>query len=390
MRGTADLASDLAELQKVEQRFAGTEAERRMLELVRSRLPDGMASRVEGFVGHPSPLFVLGVHGLFSLLGGALGYWYPRLGALVCLLTAASLVGEGSGRLGLLRLWLPRVASYNLVLPDERGGTVGTIVISTPLDVPRAQMWRPSWLRRPVAASLWSSVLITALLLLRSLAEPWGRPLMGLYLGSVVVMALTASLVWISRREPRHVAADAGGVAVTLELLRRLADESAGDLQVWTVFTGCGRAHQDGMEAFLRLRGQTLPQPLLVLSLNDAARAPLSAVTTEGPILRQHHLPTGPALVERLRWAGMRIPEVDRPEPSDARAAMILGFRALCLAGGSSEPSVGAAARAADITEAVVRSFAKDLAGLATVRPEPLLLEEDDVRPTTAEIKLKV
>ena len=154
-----------------------------------------------------------------------------------------------------------------------------------------------------------------------------------------------------------------------LELLRRLEADPPDQLAVWTVFTGCGRAHQDGIRAFLSLRGHRLAKPVLVLSLNDVAHAPLQAAVTEGPLWPQHQLPTGPALVERLRWAGVRIPEVDDPEPSDARAAMILGYRALSLRGGAGEASVASARRAAQITETIIRWYAEDLARVASNRP---------------------
>ena len=39
-------------------------------------------------------------------------------------------------------------------------------------------------------------------------------------------------------------------------------------LTVWAVFSGCGWAHQDGMEAFLRLRGRRMEEPVLRLDLD--------------------------------------------------------------------------------------------------------------------------
>lgn len=369
--GSLALAADLEALGSLGRRFACTEQEWRMLDEVRARLPEGAVSRREGFVGNGSPAMVLGAHGLVALAGGLLGYTYPLSGAFIGLLTSASLIGEGTGRLRVLRWWLPRSPSYNLVVPPSvETATTGTVVITAPLDVPRSRTWRPSWLRRPLAAVLVSTLLITVLLVLRRMAEPWGSPLLTLYGASMAVLAVTVALAWVSRRETAKVASDASGVAVALEVDRRLREHAIGDVAVWTVFTGCGRAHQEGMEAFLSLRGARLTEPVLVMSLHDVGRTPLMAVASEGPLWAQHQRPTGPALVERLKWAGVRLPIVDRAEPSDARMAMIMGFRGLCLAGGDGEPSLRGAARAADIVETLVRWYGQDLGRVEDGRDE--------------------
>ncbi|MCB9682309.1 MAG: hypothetical protein H6733_12655 [Alphaproteobacteria bacterium] len=374
------VADDMEALARIFPRPAGSEQERDALDAVRARLPDPDAARVEGFAGHTAPWAILGIHGVCLFVAGVLGFWFPRVGALGCLLATASLVGEGSGRLGLLRLWLPKLPSYNLVVPHEVERAVGTVVFTTPLDVPRVHLRRPRWMRRPLLGVFVSSSMLTVLLVLRSLSEPWGTPLLSLYLACLVVQGVTSAVVFATWRAPRAVSNDTGGMAALLELERRLAVDPIPGLCVWTVFTGCGRAHQDGIRAFLTLRGERQPAPLLVISLEEAGRAPLAAALTEGPLWRQHHLPTGPALVERLQWAGVRVPTVDRAEASDARAAMLLGFRALSLVGGDGVPDPDHAARAADVVETVARWFAADLQRVAdtakapglTVTPSPV------------------
>jgi hypothetical protein len=378
------VARDLADLGAVSARWAATDGERRMLDAVRARLPEGVSARVEGFVGHPLPLLVLGLHGAFALAGGLVGLRWPLAGLVVVLGVAASLVGEGTGRLGLLRFWMPRLPSYNLVATPRAGGTVaslprgdrgapiveealssgeiGAIVLSTPLDMPRWRARRRRGLRRPLQAVAVSMASLGGLLLLRALSEPFGAALAGLYASALVVMAGTGGLFFIARRAPVGASSEASGVAVLLELVRRLRDRPLEGVQTWVVFTGCGHAHQDGMTAFLQLRGERMPRPVLVLSLDDAGRPPLSAAVTEGPLWAQVHRPTGPALVERLRWAGVRIPEVDRADPTDARAAMILGYRALALTGGSGEATPESVLRAADVIETLLRWHREDLA----------------------------
>ena len=41
-----------------------------------------------------------------ALAGGVLGLDYPKSGAFVCLITTISLLGEATGRFGLLRFWI--------------------------------------------------------------------------------------------------------------------------------------------------------------------------------------------------------------------------------------------------------------------------------------------
>ena len=370
MATDAGIEADLEAL-AVEHRYACTAAERRMLEVVRDRLPAGTASRAEGLVAHPLPLLILGVHGILMLGSGAFGWWYPGLGALGCLLVTFSLLGEGTGRAALLRVWLPAQPSYNLVVPPAAGAEeLGSVVIAVPMDVPRARAPKIRWWRRPALGVFASGILLTGLLLLRAVNEPLGRALTGLYALSLAVSAAAATGVFLARREPRRASADAGGPAAALELYRRFQQRPLPGVHTWFVFTGAGRAHQEGMTTFLQLRGERLPRPVLVLSLQDVGQAPLQAVVTEGPLWPQHHRPTGPALVERLRWAGVRLPLLDRPEPSDARAAMLLGYRALGLAGGGGESTPDGVRRAADVAETMLRWYRDDLARLPSDRSE--------------------
>lgn len=368
MGSKVSIEAHMRAFQSLEGRFAGSAQERAALDAVRARLPDPDAARIEGFAGHTAPWVVLGMHGVAAFVSGLLGFWMPKLGAAGCLLTSASLIGEGTGSLGLLRMWIPKHPSYNLVVPRRVEGARGTVVLTTPLDAPRVHVRRPRWLRRPLRGVLSSTLVLAALLLLRSLSEPWGAPLMSLYVAGLAGSAITAATVFLTWRSPRTEPADVGGMAALLQAHERLSAEAPDELEVWTVFTGCGRAHQDGVRAFLSLRGERLPQPLLVISLQDAGRAPLRAAITEGPLWQQHHRATGPALVERLQWAGVRVPTIDRPEASDATAASLLGYRALSLVGGGGPPDAEAATRAATLLELIVRWFGEDLARVEASR----------------------
>jgi hypothetical protein len=122
------------------------------------------------------------------------------------------------------------------------------------------------------------------------------------------------------------------------------------------------------MSQFLALHRKGLVEPVLVVALDEPERGPLYAVVSEGPLLAQPHRPTGPALVERLRWAGVDLPEIRIFGATNARAAQVAGVRSLALAGGDGPPTAESAAHAADVVEAMVRWYAEDVGQVAEDR----------------------
>ncbi|MBT3220398.1 MAG: hypothetical protein HN348_15030 [Proteobacteria bacterium] len=358
------ITEDLEKLSANDLRYAGSVGERAMLHNVKALLPTTVKPRIEGFVAHTSPELVLVVHSALLLLAGLLGFGLPELGTLLCAIVTASLVAEGTGHLSLIRWPMPKAASYNLVLGQAAENPLGTIVISAPLDIPR---WRPArrWIHRPLQAVFAAALFVTIMLALRTMAEPWGRFTLGIYIVSLLILATTMALSAVLRRRQVPGEVDASGPAVLLELQRRFLSDPIPGVEVWTVFTGCGFAYQGGMEAFLAQHGARLAAPALVVALHEPGRDPVGVAVSEGPLWSQHHRSTGPALVERLRWAGIEIPMIDKAEPTDARAAMIQDFRALALCGSYGPSNARTAARTADLAETVVRWFGEDLAGVA-------------------------
>jgi len=351
-------------------RYAGTEGEREMLHRVRGRMPEGTSSRIEPFVAFVSPSFVVGLHAGALLISGLVGLRYPHVAAILCFAITVSLLSEGIGRTSILRRFLPKSASYNLVWRRELDEPLGTLVITAPLDIPRWRPNQPKWIRRPMRAVVYSAVVVTGLLVLNSLAEPWGRPTQGMYLAALAILASTVFIGILAHRRTVGVREDASGPAALLELIRRFEADPPAGLDVWVVFTGCGYAYQNGMGAFLGMRGGRLPGPVMVLALDEPGVPPVQAVVSEGPLVAQHHRPTGPALVERLRWAGLDIRSIDTNRITDARAAMLWGYRALALAGGGEgQPTPETTLRAVEITEAVGRLYAEDLQRVPNLHP---------------------
>jgi len=356
-------------LSRVTQRYAGTEGERAMLHAIRERFPDGAESRIEGFVSHLSPAFFFGLHVVLVLLAGILGFWQPALGATLCALVTLSLAGEGLGRFALLRGLYPKSPSYNLVVREAAAPSLGAVVLSTPLDVPA---WRPLRRRwsgwRPLQLVFAAVLVVNTMLVLRTLAEPWGPRTLEIYVLALAILAGTVVTGLVMHRLGEG-SDDGGGPAALLELMRRFRELPVPGVDIWFAFTGCGHAYQGGMHAFLTLHEKTLPEPSLVVALEAPARPPLRAAVSEGSLLAQHHRSTGPALVERLRWAGVSVPAIDRGGATDARAALVRGYRALALSGGDGAATPEAADRVADVVENIVRWYGEDLARVADVRP---------------------
>jgi hypothetical protein len=208
-----------------------------------------------------------------------------------------------------------------------------------------------------------------ALLVLRALADPWGTATASLYAAALFTIAGSGLLMFLVRRRPGDGREDGSGIAAALTLMERLTIDPLPGVATWFVFTGCGRANQDGMRAFLEVKGRAAPRPLLVLALVEPGAGAVRAAVSEGRLFAQGHRPTGPALIERMRWAGVTVPEVDRAEPTDARQAMLLGHRAVALVGGDEPTSAQTTEQAVDIAETMTRWYAEDLHHVADERP---------------------
>ncbi|MEQ1567190.1 MAG: hypothetical protein ABMA64_16235 [Myxococcota bacterium] len=355
------VTEELRALGAVAHRYAGTEGEREMLHQVRSRLPEGARTRIEGFVAFAFPWAIHAGHAAALVAGGLVGLYRPLLAAVICTVATASLIAEGTGRFSVLRRMLPKSASYNLVWRREVDDALGSLVVTAPLDAPRYVPLRPRWLRRPLQLLVVAASVLTFLIWLRALAEPWGRPSLSMYVVSLAVLAGSMLVGAVAHRWNPSPVDDASAPAALLELVRRWQTDPPPGLDLWVVFTGCGYAYQNGMHAFLAMRGARLRQPALVVALSQPGRPPLRAVVSEGTLVPHEHRPTGPALVERLRWAGVDLPSTDTATVTDARAATQWGSRAVALRGGGGIATGADTVRAVEVAESIAWLFADDL-----------------------------
>ena len=364
-----NVISDMRELSQITGRYPGSEGERRMLDAIRSRLPEGAHGEVEGFVAHTAVATNLSLHAILMLVFGLVAVWFPLWGGLLGAVVCISLIGEGLGRFSLLRFWMLRSASYNLIVSQRAEACQGTVIIAAPLDVPHweAGRRRIRWFR-PFQLVVASSLAIALLSLVRSMAFWLDTPGLGLQFGALGAL-LVAMLVSASIFRRTDGSGAASGTATLLELIRRFRHEPVEGLDVYAAFTGCGRAYQTGMESFLHLHGKHLKAPVFVIALERPGSMPLAALTAEGSLFEQPHRATGAGLVERLRWAGIDLPVHRYYGATDARKAQLMGYRALALRGGLGVASPEGVRRSVDIVEILVRWYAGDVAQFTTARP---------------------
>ena len=357
------LAAELEALINDQPREAGSEGEFAMIDTIKGRIATAEKPRIEGFVGHSSPEVVVGIHALLLLIVGLVGMVQPALAAGICALVTASLVAEGIGTMSAVRWVLRKSPSYNLVAKLPAKDAVGTVVFVAPLD---SRRWRPQvagrMIKRPLKGVLAAALVVTVIVGLRALAEPWGKPTIGLYVGSLAVLAVTMVVGAIAHRRHYVGSGDVSDLAVVVELLHRFHERPTELLDAYFLFAGCSRAHQDGVHAFIDRREKNFKRPVLFIGLEEPSRVPLAATVSEGSLWAQHHRPTGPALIERLRWAGVKISMMDRPGATNSRAAMARGFRAMTICGGDGQEDLTQVEAAADVAERVARWFEEDLA----------------------------
>ncbi|MEM6925900.1 MAG: hypothetical protein AAF602_03140 [Myxococcota bacterium] len=273
-------------------------------------------------------------------------------------------------------------------MASEVDNPAGTLVITAPLDRPLWKPTRPSWLKRPLRPVAVAGAVVSVLLAMRAFAEPWGRPTVGMYAIALLVLAATVLFGGIAHRRKSKAIGGGSGSAALLELLRRYRVDPPPDVDVWMVFTGCSYAYQNGMHAFLAMRGDRLEGPVFVLALADPGKHPLQAVVREGGLVSRHVRSTGPALVERLRWAGVDVPSVDFPGATDAGAAHQWGVRSLALRGGRGRTSAADTLRAVEVADALCRLYVDDLHRIPVVHPSlvRLIAQEPEVVALAGEV----
>lgn len=184
-------------------RFAAEEGEREMLHAVRARLCETDEFTTEGFVSPAYSEVFVGVHVALLLLGGIVGFWWPIGGGAITALGTLGLLAETTGRFSWAHVTLMKRAAYNLVVRQRVPDSKGSIVLTTPLDVPRYKKWETPWIRwtrRPLQWVFSAAMVLLALMVLRALGEPLGPRTRDLHLVAVGILAVSVSVGLVAYR----------------------------------------------------------------------------------------------------------------------------------------------------------------------------------------------
>ncbi len=309
----------IEQLQLFEDRFSGGLGERSSQEALAGlyrRL--GYAVRVEGCVCHTNPGLLWLLHSVILLAGGLLGARYPVAGLVWTLLALLSVHGEVANRRRLVRWFLPKDISSNLIArrPREDGTVLPRILFVAHGDVARRGLIHTrlfAWFTRGatgrfkahpfriVLALGWFQVVVLAMRLPDTHLYLMDR----LLVPSLAVFALLTllSLDWMRPRAARGANDNSSGLAVQAALAEHFAHHPLANAEACFLVTGSREAQSAGMDAFLTTFGRTLPSTdTFVVNLDDVGAGQLQFAVgerTPAPVLYQPLLPGLAAAVAR-------------------------------------------------------------------------------------------
>ncbi len=275
-------------------------------------------------------------------MGWELGRW---IAALLALVTAPLLWQTIRSAGNPLRPFLPKVRSQNVVarVPSVAEPRLHTVVVAH-LDTNRCRIaWQTGMVRRlePLTCATLTMLGLLGLLYLASALFD-GPPWVGW--ASLVPTAYVVGTVitlWRDDRTPfSHGAHDnAAGVAVALEIARRLASEPLQQTEVWLALVGAEETDHSGIHALLRehqsLFGEASGPGAAFIVLEGLGSGQLVYLTRQG--LCAHYAPD-PHLLEVARNVADERPELDAQPAQmimedDTGTLRRSGYRAICIAG---------------------------------------------------------
>src|SRR5215218_2229233 len=345
-----DPLQEIEALVAYDNRWAGTEGERRAAEHLAARLRSlGRDVEVEPAVVCPDYPLTYVLHILLALAGGAVAVRRPRLGTAALLAAVVSGFGDSYARFYLLRR-LTRPAVTHNVLSRERGGKPGTLVILAHYDAAKTGwLFDPNALERRVRLGrrlgldiglfeplTWSLLALLGLVALRAAGVT--RALAAARLAPMLILAAHVPLLLqVRASEAVPGAADnAAGVATVL----RLAERHGGRLRnfdLWVLFTGAEEGLLLGMREWTRRHKHELdPRRTIFLNLDEAGYGTVRYVTADASTGATTDAPKLSDLCDEVRAddrAGCRDAQ---PMPSlalaDASLAAQHGYRAIRIA----------------------------------------------------------
>lgn len=334
-------------------RVAGSEDERRALELVRQELVAvGLDPQWQPFRTNPSLYAVLALHFGLGALGSVVSLRSPLAAALLHGLAGSSYLLDSTRRAFLLRRLLLTARSHNMVvtLPAE-GEPALRLVLMAHIDaaftglmfhesVTRRREGEPEWmlrlLGRPLATATWSQLALGGLDLLRSGPLRTSRiaSMANLALGlpGALTFLLNLEVLW-RNQAVAGANDDLSGVAGMILAVQRLMERKPAEVELVLAVTGAEEAGLMGARALaLEHEDEWDRDKTVVLALDSLCHGDLR-VYAEGEIIP---VPLARWLLEMIdrvgvndsRFSGVRPYEVPAGG-SDALVFAARGYDAL-------------------------------------------------------------
>jgi len=307
-------------LSELPARCAGGEGEREAATRVEAWMREiGFAEVAPGLVAsRPERGGVVALHAGLAALACAIGGYS---GFAVAALSALSLRRERTRAAPLLSRWLPAPDATQV---RARAGSTRPrrrIVLSAPLDAPRAGLlfaspWRRRWLG-PAAASrvtapagldAWLLRLLAAAAVVTA-ASAVGGGSTALWLARVVVALLAAGvalagLEWARAPACPGACSSASGVAAMLTCAEQLLAQLRDDEELWLVATGAQETGAGGLADSLDTRAGPAARDTLVVHFERLGSDALARVAAEVGLERCVHPPRLVELARRVAESG--------------------------------------------------------------------------------------
>ncbi len=342
----------IEQLEQFEDRFSGGPGERASQEAMAGLFRrSGYRSRVEGCVCHTNPAVLLFAHSVMLLAGGMWAAKHPIPGLILTAVGLISWIGEARYRRRLIRWFLPKSISSNLIarkVQDEDGDTPRILFVAHG-DVARrglihngllSRAFRGAdgrWKMHPLKLVLSMAGLQVILIVLR-LPEV-NLELLDMFLLVPIAFFLLLTLLSLDWMLPRPAAGandNGSGLAVVAALAEYFTKRPTRNAEVCFLVTGSREAGCGGMEAFLATFGRQLPQHnTFVVNVDDVGAGTLCfAVGERCPSPQSYHplLPGLAALLAR-KEPFHRIRPFTLIGRSDAGVAAGRGYPAITLKG---------------------------------------------------------
>lgn len=341
------LLADVVALASIPERGTATPGEAAAADYVARRMEElGLAPNVQGFSTRPYFAAAWALHSALCALACGLALVWPLAGVGLALLAAVSHHGDTTTRFYLVRALLPRRGSRHVVgRLAPAGASTRRVVVAAHLDTGKmgraleparaeatARLWKRLGMQPPLLALVFWMMPACA-------AAAGARAVLGSGTATTVVLVAlgVANLIPcaifadIERARPCPGANDnASGVAVTLELARRLRLAPLRSTEVLFVGVGAEECFMHGMVRFMEAwRDRLDPRSTFVLVPDSVGTGTPRVVAGEG-VAWVHRF--DPALCALAREAAGGAPSIVlRMGGTDATAASVRGYPATTI-----------------------------------------------------------